>query len=196
MKLISLTQKNIQTTVQTSAEAIRRGNVLIVPTDTVYGIIANALDEKAVKKVYLIKERDTAKPLPIFVKHIAMAKKYAAISARQEKFLEENWPGKVTVILARKSAAKIFGTADNTIAMRIPFYHFINSLLDTLGLPLCGTSANVSGLPASTKIDDVIAQFQRSRDLPDIIINAGDLPESKPSTIVDLTKKETAVIRN
>ena len=139
MKLISLTQKNFQDTVETAAEAIRRGNVLVAPTDTVYGILANALDEKAIKKVYSIKIRDTEKPLPIFVKHIAMAKKYARISASQEKFLEENWPGKVTAVLAKKPDVKIFGTDTGTIALRIPFYHFINSLLETLNLPLCAT---------------------------------------------------------
>jgi len=197
MELISLTQKNLQSIVESAAEAIRRGGVLVVPTDTVYGMVANALDEKAVEKVYLIKRRAAAKPLPIFVKNITMAKKYATISARQEKFLEEKWPGKVTAILKKKPKAKIFGTNGNTIALRIPFNHFINSLLETLNIPLCGTSANISGQPASTRIDDVIGQFREAPGLPGvIIINAGDLPESKPSTIIDLTQKEPLVIRN
>lgn len=195
MKLISLTQSNLQSVVEATAEAIRAGKVVIAPTDTVYGIIADATNEQAVARIYSIKKRDTGKPLPIFVKNIAMAKKVARVSPAQEKLMEEYWPGKVTLVLCKKEVAKIYGAGDKTIALRIPFYHFINSLLETSNVPLCGTSANVSGMGASCKIDDVLNQFTGAKLLPDLVINAGDLEPSKPSKIIDLTEKEYKVIR-
>jgi len=195
MKLISLTSNNIQSVVETAARAIKKGGVIIAPTDTVYGLVADATNENAIKKIYAIKQRQSEKYLPIFVKNIAMAKKLAAISLRQQTILEEKWPGKVTAVLIRKDELRIFGTGGKKIALRIPFYHFINSLLETLDSPLAGTSANISGKPASTRIDDVLAQLNRRDPLPDMAVNAGDLPKSQPSTIIDMTAPEIKILR-
>ncbi|MFA6375826.1 MAG: L-threonylcarbamoyladenylate synthase [Candidatus Paceibacterota bacterium] len=195
MELISLTSRNIQNTVETAARILKKGGVVVAPTDTVYGLIADATNDSAIKKIYAIKKRSREKPLPVFVKNMAMANKFAEISQNQRKILEEKWPGKVTAILRRKHDLKIFGVAGDTIALRIPFYHFINSLLETLDSPLAGTSANISGKPASTKIDDIIQQFLGLNPLPDIFINAGDLADSKSSTIIDMTKQEIKIIR-
>lgn len=195
MELISLTSNNIQRVVETAARVIKKGGVIVAPTDTVYGLLADATNEKAIKKIYAIKKRQSEKFLPIFVKNIAMAKKLAAISLRQQTFLEEKWPGKVTAVLIRKDELKIFGIGGETIALRIPFYHFINSLLETLNIPLAGTSANLSGNPASTGIDNVLAQFSGQNELPDLAVNAGDLPESRPSTIIDMTGPKTRILR-
>ena len=196
MRLISLTQNTLQSAVEAAAEAILAGQVILAPTDTVYGIIADATNKKAVDRVYSVKQRDKTKPLPFFVKNIAMAKKLANVTKSQEKILEEYWPGKITVILNKKRGAKIFGSSEDTIAIRIPFHSFINSLLEMVNVPLCGTSANISGLPASIKIDDVLGQFAGKKDSPDLVINAGDLEESRPSTIVDFTKEDHPIVRD
>jgi L-threonylcarbamoyladenylate synthase len=195
MEIVSLTSNNFQKIVELAANAIKKGGVLIAPTDTVYGLLADATNEKAIKKIYAAKNRPQNKPLPIFAKNMAMAKKLAKISQKQQTFLEIKWPGKFTAIFKKNPAAKIFGAGDDSIALRIPRYPFINSLLETLNTPLCGTSANLSGQAASTEIDRVLAQFAKQGILPDIAINAGDLPASNPSTIVDMSKKELKIIR-
>lgn len=195
MEMISLTSINFQKVIETAAVIVKRGGVIVAPTDTVYGLLADATNRLAIEKVYRIKDRIKSKPLPLFVKNIVMAKKVALVSPKQQKFLEENWPGKITVILKRKDSLKIFGVNEGTIALRIPFNKFINSLLENLNFPLAGTSANISGCDSCTKIDNLLQQFADKKILPDMIINAGDLPESKPSTIVDLTQKETKILR-
>lgn len=195
MEIITLTSKNIQQVIAATAQALQSGKVVAAPTDTVYGLLANATNKKAVDRVYAIKQRDRLKSLPIFIKNMAMAKKFAVVGAREEKILEKVWPGKVTAVIKQNPDVKIFGVNGGTIAMRIPFYGFINSLLETFNLPLTGTSANISGKPAPTAIDDVISQFKNESIQPDIVINAGDLPASKPSTIIDLTQNEPMVIR-
>ncbi len=195
MKIISLTQRSFQNAVREAAETIMRGGVVLAPTDTVYGLIANMADRKAIQKIYSIKKRDSQKPLPVFVKSIVAAKKLAAVSQKNEAFLETAWPGKITAILARKKDQKIFGVAAESIALRIPHYHFINSLLETMGLPLSATSANISGRFASVKIDEVLEQLNGSDILPDLVINAGDLVDSMPSMIIDLTGLKPTTLR-
>ncbi len=195
MEIMSLTKDNFQAAVETAAKIIYRGGTVIAPTDTVYGLLANATDKKAIEKIFAVKLRPKNKPLPIFVKNMAMAKKLAKISLAQEKFLEEKWPGKFTARLNCKKQVKLFGIEENTIALRIPFHSFVNSLLETVNLPLCGTSANISGQPASGKIDAVLAQFCGNTVSPDLAINAGDLDKSSPSTIIDLTQIPPQIIR-
>ncbi|MFZ3073923.1 MAG: L-threonylcarbamoyladenylate synthase [Minisyncoccales bacterium] len=195
MEIISLTPNNFQIAVETANRIIQKGGVIVAPTDTVYGLLANAANENAVKKIYTIKDRPQGKPLPIFVKNMAMAKKLSKISAGQQEFLETKWPGKFTAILFRKSGAEIFGADNKTIALRIPFHAFANSLLETANQPLAATSANLSGLPATTKIDEVLNQLARAAIMPDLVINAGDLDESSPSTIIDLTQIPPQTIR-
>lgn len=196
MEIISLTPNNFQAAVQKAARVIQNGGVVVAPTDTVYGLLASAQNENAIKKIYLIKDRSHDKPLPVFVKNMTMAKKIAKISAKQQEFLETKWPGKFTAVLFQKPDTKIFGADGKTVALRIPFYPFANSLLEVANQPLAATSANISGLPATTKIDDVLTQFARAALLPSLVINAGDLDDSRPSTIVDLTQTEPNVIRN
>ena len=195
MEIISLTPKNFQTAVEMAAGAIQKGGTIIAPTDTIYGLLANAADEKTIEKVFAIKKRPQEKSLPIFVKNMAMAKKLAKITGAQEKTLEENWPGKFSARLKRKKEMKIFGVKTETVVLRVPFCPFVNSLLETLNFPLCATSANISGQPASGKIDEVLRQFAGKNNLPDLVINAGDLEASKPSTIVDLTQTPPKIIR-
>lgn len=197
MEITSLTRKNFQNAVESASRIIQSGGTVLAPTDTVYGLLANARNKMAIEKIYAIKNRPKEKPLPIFVKNMAMAKKLAKISAKQEIFLEEKWPGKFSARLLRKSknGVKLFGVDDKTIVLRIPFHPFANSLLEVLNLPLCGTSANISGKEASGKIDDVMAQLNDKSVLPDLIVNAGNLPVSKPSIIADLTQIPPKIIR-
>jgi L-threonylcarbamoyladenylate synthase len=195
MKIIKLDNKNLEDIVRVAAKAIKDGQVLVCPTDTVYGLICDATNEMAVKKVFEIKQRDENKPLPIFVKDIEMAKELAKINDEQEEFLKKSWPGKVTAVLKRKLGIKIYGVDKKTIALRIPNYKIISYLLSVIGSPLTGTSANLFGQPASTKIKEVLSQFKSQEFQPDLVIGAGDLPEAKPSQVVDLTSESPRIIR-
>jgi tRNA threonylcarbamoyl adenosine modification protein (Sua5/YciO/YrdC/YwlC family) len=174
---------------------IKQGKVLVCPTDTVYGLIADATNKKAVEKLFKIKERNLNKPVPIFVKDINAAKKLAFIDENQEKFLKKVWPGKVTVVLKRKNGLKLYGVDKETIGLRIPRHKFILSLLKIINKPLTGTSANISGEPASTKIEEVIKQFKGKKYQPDLIIDLGNLPKSRPSKVIDLTTQPPKVLR-
>jgi len=174
---------------------LKKGKVIVCPTDTVYGLIAAATDKKAVDKIFKIKKRPKAIPLPIFVSNLNAAKRLAVIGENQEKFLRKVWPGKTTIVLKRKSKTRLYGVDSKTIALRIPKYKLINSLLAKTKFPLTGTSANVSGRQATTKIREVLRQFQDKKFQPDLIINAGNLKPAKPSTVVDLSGSAPKILR-
>ena len=196
MSILKADQRNLQTIVKIMVKSIKQGEVMVCPTDTVYGLIADATNGKAVKKLLKIKKRNTQKPIPIFVKDIKIAKKFALINKNQEKFLKKVWSGKVTVVLKRKGKLpRILFRNKKTIGLRIPDYKIINQLLLIINRPLTGTSANISGQPPSTKIKEVISQFKNQKFQPDLIIDAGNLPKSKPSIVLDLTTSPTKILR-
>jgi L-threonylcarbamoyladenylate synthase len=179
-------------------DAINSGLVLICPTDTVYGLICDASNEKSVEKIFKIKMRPREKALPVFVADIEGARKLAFINNKQEEIIRQGWPGKKTFVLKRKLdsglAENVFSRKD-TIALRQPDSELIKNIILKTGKFLIGTSANISGQPSSTKISEVLGQFENKINLPDIVIDAGDLPESQPSSIIDLTKGDQVVLR-
>ncbi len=144
--------------VKKAAEIIKKGGVVAYPTDTVDGLGADALDEKAVKKVFEIKKRDFKKPISIIVRDIEMAKKVANFGKEIEKILEKILPGPITVILYKKKILPdILTGGSKKIGIRIPDCEFTKALMEKLDFPITTTSANVSGKPikgqASTVID-------------------------------------------
>lgn len=195
--LIKINSKNPERkVVEKAVRIIKKGGVAVFPTDTVYGLLADAGNKKAVEKIFKIKKRPKTKPLAIFAKNIEMAKKYAFIGGKQEKFLKKNWPGKITAILKSKNNLPAGLAAKNkTIGIRIPDYKLTDSLFRELDFPLVQTSANISGGGATTKIGEVLKQFAGKKIKPDLIIDAGDLSGSRPSKVVDLTGKKPRILR-
>jgi len=196
MKIFKVSQRNLEKIIEIVAKSIKQGKVIVCPTDTVYGLIADATNEKAVEKILKIKKRRAQKPIPVFVKDLKMAKNLAFVNKNQEKFLKSVWPGKVTVILKpRKKFPKGIGKPKKEIGLRIPDYEIINQLLLAINFPLTGTSANISGEPPSTKIKEVISQFKNQKHQPDLVIDAGNLKSSKSSTVLDLTVSPPKILR-
>lgn len=179
MDVIKLNQKVVNNCI----EIINNGGIVIFPTDTVYGFLADARRKKAVSRIYKIKKRPKSKPLAVFVKDFKMAKELAEIDKNQEKILKSKWPGKYTFILKRKNI-KLFDGGKNTIALRISKHKFLNNLLKKINRPLVQTSVNFSGEPAIIKISDIINQF---RKFDVLIIDGGNIKRGKASKIIDLT---------
>jgi L-threonylcarbamoyladenylate synthase len=171
-----------------AVEMIDNGGVVIFPTDTVYGFLADAESKKAIERIYKIKKRPRSKPLPVFIKDIKMAKDLAEISEAHEKILKKYWPGKYTFILNRNDGK-------GTIALRVPKYKALNDLLKKVNKPLVQTSVNISGNPPLNVLVDIINNFDKQKNKPDLIVGVGNLPKRKPSAIIDLTNDKIKVLR-
>ncbi len=189
MQNLKISPKNLKEIIRKTIEVIMKGGIVVCPTDTVYGLIANAKDKTAVKKVFEIKKRSFEKPLPVFIKNLEMAKSLANIDGKQEKILKKFWPGKLTVILKAKPIEFPQGilSKDKKIGLRIPNYKFLNLLLREIGCPLTSTSANISGKSASVDIREVLKQFVGEKVQPSLVLDAGKLKSSLSSTVIDLT---------
>ncbi len=185
------TIKQSKQALQLAIKAISQGKVVICPTDTVYGFLADASNKKAVDKIFKIKKRPKSKPLAVFVSNIKSAKQIAEIDGKQEKVLKNKWPGKFSFVLKRKSA-KLYGLDKNTVAIRIPKYKFLNDLIKKVDRPLVQTSVNISNNPPLYKISDIIEQFTKQDVL---LVDGGDIKKSRPSKVIDLSKEKIKILR-
>jgi L-threonylcarbamoyladenylate synthase len=168
--------------------------VMAYPTETFYGLGVLALSEKAIEKVYRLKERERGKPLSVIISDLAMAEKIAASLPPLFRLLAgEFWPGPLTLIVRAKPLfpSNLLGR-DRSLAMRVPAVSWIRDLVRHLGAPITATSANISGQREISTSDDVIAAFQGTVDL---IIDGGRTPGGRPSTIVDLAGARPLILR-
>ena len=202
MKILKLNSKSFAKIIRKVIKEIKDGKVIILPTDTVYGLICDATNKKAVRKIFKIKKRPKNKPLPIFVKDMVMAKKIAEINKKQENFIKKVWPGKVTVRLKRtlrrgpgQARIKLYGVDKETIALRIPKYKFLNSLLKEINIPLAQTSVNISGQPTITDVKDILKIFKNNKYQPDLAVYNNGSKNCLPSKIFDLTKNKIKILR-
>jgi len=195
MRILKVNQKNLKEVIETALQLIKEDKVIICPTDTVYGLICDATNMKAVKGLLKIKRRPKNKPIPIFVKNLKMAKKFAKIGKNQGKILKEVWPGKVIAVLRVKGRfPKGIVCQRGKIGLRIPKYKLLNKILNKFKGPLAQTSANLTGKLTPAAIEDILNQFENKKYQPDMAIDAGRL-SGKPSKVIDLTAQPFKVLR-
>ena len=182
-----------QKKIEEAAEIIRKGGVVIFPTDTVYGIGAGIFNKKAITRIYKIKGRDRKKSLVLFINSKKDLDKFTErIPEKGYRFIKEFWPGPLTLIF--KASKKIpFGLKDKrgTIGVRIPGHAVARGLVGAAG-PLATTSANVSGCKSARKIKDISKKLFAAVD---VVIDGGSTPVGKESTVLDLTQKPFKVLR-
>lgn len=124
------------------------------------------------------------------------AKELAYINKRNEKILNKVWPGKFTAVLPKKDVVPdIVSAGEATVGIRIPDYEFIDKLLGKFGYPITATSANISGQEPTSDINKIIDFFSSQIYKPDLILDAGVLPKSEPSVVIDLTTDKPKVLR-
>ena len=198
MRIIKINlENNYSLAINEALKILKKGGVIVFPTDTVYGLGTNALDEGAVEQVFRIKNRPLSKPLPIIARNIKWVRELAHVHPKLEKPLEQIWSfddargklGPTTVILPKRDIIPwITVSKQHNVGIRVPDNKFLDELLAGFGYPLTATSANISGLPATGNIAEIMEMFgQDTTWRPDLIIDAGNLPPSQPSTILDLT---------
>lgn len=146
--------------VAAAAAALRRGDLVVLPTDTVYGVGADPANPAAVNRLFAAKGRPEDKAIPVLVAGLDQARSVAVIEGRAENLAREHWPGPLTLVLARASGfdADLGGTDDATVAVRVPEHPMALELLRAAG-PLAVTSANRSGEPAAATVAEARAQL-------------------------------------
>ena len=176
------------------AKIIRDGGIVIFPTETVYGIGTNGLDEKAIKKIYEVKQRSFNKPISLLVNNIEMVNKIAKnISKLEYEIMETFFPGPLTIILEKRSIIPNILTANtNTVGIRMPSGKIAKKLIEYAGVPIATPSANISGRPSGTNIRDIQKDFEGKVDY---FIDNGESKIGIPSTIVKVINEKIHILR-
>ncbi len=169
-----------------TAERIRRGQVVGMPTDTFYGLAADPFNLHAVDSIYEIKSRNRHKPLSLLIESVEQAEHLAKPLPDEFHLLAEKfWPGPLTIVVPASPKLPLKVTANTgNIAVRIPAAEIPVAVIRAAGLPLTATSANLSGMPECTDAAAVKLQFE---DRLPVIVDGGPCPVSILSTIVQLT---------
>jgi L-threonylcarbamoyladenylate synthase len=180
--------------VKRAAELLRAGEVVALPTETVYGLAANAFDEKAVAKIFRIKGRPANNPIIVHVAGIEMAKLCAEnFPPRAEKLSKSFWPGPLTLVLPRAKKIPDNVTAGGeTVGIRWPSHPFIQAVLRECGFPLAAPSANLSNQISPTNSEHVRAQLGGKISL---IVDGGQSQVGIESTVLDLTVSPAQILR-
>ncbi len=186
---ISVTNPHV---ISIAVREFKRGSIIIFPTDTSYGLgtIGLKWNDRNIRRIYEIKSRSFDNPLSLLITK-KMLSKYVVIHPRTKEILAKYWPGGLTVVLSCETeGSKTLSSLLNVknpqkIAFRVPNHELLLKVLDKVGSPIIGTSANRSGSKPKYDLHSITQEF--SRETIHLWIDAGRLSEIPPSSVVDLT---------
>ncbi len=193
-KYLDLRNKSDYQELKEASEVIKNKGLVLFPTETVYGIGANGLDEEACLKIFKAKGRKTDNPLILHVSNMEMVESIAEnISELEQKLMETFWPGPFTIILKKKKIVPNVVTGNmDTVAIRMPSHPIANKLIEYANLPIAAPSANISGKPSGTRIEDI---FNELNDKVDYIIDDGESTIGVESTVVRVIDGVVHILR-
>ena len=173
---------------------LREGELVAFPTDTVYGVGANAFERYAVRQIFEVKQRPADKAIPVFITQIDDLNQVARdVPNTAWPLLEHFWPGALTVVLPRSPHLPVDVTAGRDfVAVRLPDHPLCLELVIKVGRPLAVTSANLSGQPSPTTAEEAAAQL--GGRIP-LILDGGPTATPHPSSIVDLSVQPPRLLR-
>jgi L-threonylcarbamoyladenylate synthase len=184
-----------QEAIRHAAEALARGEIVAFPTETVYGLGANALDARAVARVFAAKERSRFNPLIVHVRGLAEAERYAVANDTARRLAAAFWPGPLTLVLMKRPSGGIVDLVSaglETVALRAPAHPVAQALLEVVRLPIAAPSANRSGRISPTTATDVETELD---DRAAMIIDGGPCPLGIESTVIAVLDDTPALLR-
>ena len=181
--------------IRQATHALAQGDIVAFPTETVYGLGANALDARAIAKVFAGKERPRFNPLIVHVPGLEAAERYAVMNDTAWRLAEAFWPGPLSLVLKKRPAcgiADLVSAGLDTIALRAPAHPVAQALLEAAQLPIAAPSANRSGRVSPTTAAHVQAELG---ERPAMILDGGPCPLGIESTVVSVIEPEPGLLR-
>lgn len=177
-----------------AAEVVLSGKIIGFPTDTVYGLGADALNPEAVKLLYMIKGRDAAKPTLILISCMEdLSFLASSVSDKARRLMEKFWPGPLTIVLrAAASVPGMLTAGTGTIGIRMPASRLCSAIIGKAGRPLTAPSANPQGKPPARTAREMLEYFRGEIDL---VIDGGESVVKTPSTVVDASGENISILR-
>ena len=174
--------------------ALRAGGIVIAPTETFYALAADPFQESAVRQIFSIKGRDEKKPLPLIAADLGTVKKLVPAEQKlAHRMMERFWPGSLTILVEPSRAfSRLLTGPGGKIGVRVPPWCPARILATRTSGLITATSANISGEPAGRTVQEIKIRLNEGIDL---YLDAGILPESKPSTVVSVVHQPPKLIR-
>lgn len=186
MEVLSLSEEPTRC-IESAQHVLAQGGVILYPTDTIYGLGADACNESAVSKIYEIKHPFEAKHMLAIVADMEMTCRYAVVTDAVEALADAYLPGPLSFVVPKRPDCELIIRLD-TAGFRIPNHDFCLSLAKSYGRAFTSTSANISGQPVRASVPEILHDLGEYADMIDLVIDAGTLPPSLPSTVVGLEK--------
>ncbi|OQY68390.1 hypothetical protein B6D29_00835 [Microgenomates bacterium UTCPR1] len=197
MKKLILKDNNAEKIIKETIHTLNNGGLVVFPTDTVYGLLVDARNERAINKLIRFKERPVGKAISVFVSDFKMIRDLLTVNNTQMMAIKRMLPGPFTVILDSKHlVCRLLESEKGTLGVRIPEYKLINDLVIRFGRPITATSANLSGKTVNYSLEGFLNSLSKKKtELIDLCVDAAKLPKNKPSTVVDLTLRQPKILR-
>ena len=177
-----------------AVRCIKSGGILAIPTDTVYGLGADPFNPSAVQRLYRVKGRPDGKPIPLVLSSVSDVHRFAEnLPDFFFRLTDRFWPGGLTIVIESRGLLPVLTAGGSTVGVRIPDTPLLLDILQTFGGPLAITSANLSGDPPATAIQE-IGETLASRI--DMIVDGGRTPGPVPSTVYDISVSPPVVRRH
>ncbi len=176
------------------AQIIKKGGVVVFPTETVYGIGTNGLNEEGIKKLYAIKNRPKDKPISLLVSNLDMVKQLTTdITEMEYKLMEKYFPGPLTIILKKSSIVpNILTSNSDRVGIRCPDSIIARKLIEMANVPIATSSANISGMKSGTNAKNIMEALG---DYVDYYIDGGESPIGRASTVVQMINNKPKILR-
>ena len=185
-------------TINEAVELLQKGKLIGFPTETVYGLGADATNQKAILKIYKNKQRPKSNPLIVHTETIEQACSIGVFNSKIEKIAKDIWPGPLTVIVKKRENSNIrkeLCAGNDTIAIRVSSNKTILAIIKKLGNPIAAPSANKSGMLSPTSAAHVEKQFKNNIDIP-LILDGGKTKIGVESTVIGMKKNNIIIYRH
>ncbi|MDE0326581.1 MAG: L-threonylcarbamoyladenylate synthase [Candidatus Poribacteria bacterium] len=177
-----------------AAQCLRSGGIVAIPTDTVYGLGADPFNASAVQKLYTFKGRPDGKPIPLILSSVEDIHRVAQNLPEFFFHLTDRfWPGGLTIVVESKDLLPVLTAGGNTVGVRIPNNPLLLKILQAFGGPMAITSANVSGEPPATSVQEIGEELASRID---VIVDGGKTPGPVPSTVYDISVSPPIIRRH
>ena len=196
MKIVNINKTSKVSAMDSTIKVLESGGLVVFPSDTVYGLLCDATNEIAVKKLIQFKDRPAGKPVSVFC-NFDLINQLVTISNQQLAVLKQILPGPFTIILPSKHKVnKLLESETGTLGIRIPMYQYIEGLVNKFNKPITATSANLAGRSPHYSVETLLKELSdKQKEFLGLIIDAGTLLRNKPSTIVDLSQTDVKILR-
>lgn len=186
--------------VELVAGSLQIGQIIVLPTDTVYGLSCLASDPRAIKKIYHLKKKDSNKPVLVLVSDIKMVKKFTYVSKKQEQLLKKYWansqPPTTLILRNRFKLPRELALDSDGLAVRLPKSKLLIKIIEKVKCPIVSARLSFSGQKSITNLKRLHYYFPKKNNRPDLVIDNGPSPKKRPSRLIDIRdENEPLVIR-